>query len=66
MVKSIIFHFFLHREKLQCNVMVDIQNTHLPFKVEFLNVMGEIQNSMNFMNKVVKFVKSTVKFLKAS
>ena len=45
MIKSIIFHSFLHREKLQYNVTVDIQNTHLLFKVEFLNVTGEIQIS---------------------
>ena len=44
-VKSIIFQSFLHREKLQYNITVDIQNTPLLFEVKFLNVTGEIQIS---------------------
>ena len=42
--KTIIFHSVLHREKLQYNVTDDIQNTHLLFKVEFLNITGENSN----------------------
>ena len=42
-VKNIIFHSFLHREKLQYSVTADIKNTHLLFKIELVNGTVEIQ-----------------------
>ena len=61
-VKSIIFHSFLHREKLhQCHGWY---SKYTPaFQGLILKCYGWNSNfSVNFTNSTVKFVKSTVKF----